>query len=1137
MVRTAPLAALLLTAGSACSVVHAQSWASPVDGAWFDALKWSPQVVPTGPGATGTLGLVGSYRVITTGHTLMSVDITNPAATLSIFPNHSLALAGSAPGVVNTLDGTLVVNETGAYAGTNLSVGTSAVAFAGSGVIRLNASTSDGNTTANTAAVVSGGGSLTMGAGTTLAGFGIVNNTPSINSGTFTADVAGRPLRIEGQNHTNNGLYTAANTGVLVISQASITQGGGGSIAPGADSAAQFHSSSVHGGTISSSGTGRAQVVGGAVTLGAVSIAGGLDIYGNTITSVDAPLNLVGGATVTVNQTATYAGTHVRAAAPGTAVNGSGTIRLNASTSDGNTTANTAALSGSGAGSWVFGPGVNVAGFGIITGVDTTNNGVYNADVNGRLFRIEGAVHQNNNLYTATGGGVLYASNATINQAPGAVFSAVGAGDNPSSAQFANSAVSGGSLVSNGAAHVRVASSSSVTFGNVNIVGTLDQGHNSALYIDAPGVNLAPGSTLLVNAEGAYSGTYVRTGEPVAFTGAGTVRLNASTSDGSTTANTAALMEDGGDAGGSFTFAPGVTLAGFGIVTGVPTVNNGVFTGDTAGRPLRLEGASHQNNNLYTSANTGQLLLANTTVNQSGAARIHAGNDSTVALFNARIVGGTVGSPAGGSGVTYNTNTLSWLEGVTVSRQLQQEPNGILATTGMTLSNNAVVTINTPGAYAGTRLRANAAPAVIGGGGTIRLNASTSDGNTTAGTAELVRDGSVAGAGFTFAPGVTVDGFGRIFDCPTTNNGVVDANTAGRPLRIESNTHQNNGAFRSSNGGYLDFASATVVQSGAGAIVAGDASSVNLGASDISGGSLNAAGSGRFSVFASSNLHGLTSNAPLDVIANHAAIISEPGIVNNGVIKVNHSSAYAGTTLRAAGAAVTLSGSGSVLLNRSGSDGNATAGTADLSATAGSSWSFGAGQTLTGSGRITAPVTMNGTIAPGIPGANGFIRNDSIVTFGATGRLHIDIATGSNYDQLQNAGSVALDGTLQVVSAMDFPAGTTFDVITGGTHTGEFDTVLSSGLAQPKRFGARYDNPTRVRVTVLCGPADIAGQGADGNGDGILDNNDFIVFIDRFFANDPRADYGSTGGILGPDGQWNNNDFVVFIDLFFAGCF
>ncbi len=69
-----------------------------------------------------------------------------------------------------------------------------------------------------------------------------------------------------------------------------------------------------------------------------------------------------------------------------------------------------------------------------------------------------------------------------------------------------------------------------------------------------------------------------------------------------------------------------------------------------------------------------------------------------------------------------------------------------------------------------------------------------------------------------------------------------------------------------------------------------------------------------------------------------------------------------------------------------------------------------------------------------------------------------------------------------------------------------------------------------------CGPADIAGQGGVPGADGLLNNNDFVVFIDYFFTQNPLADRGSQGGVAGSDGSFDNNDFIVFIDQFFAGC-
>jgi hypothetical protein len=73
-------------------------------------------------------------------------------------------------------------------------------------------------------------------------------------------------------------------------------------------------------------------------------------------------------------------------------------------------------------------------------------------------------------------------------------------------------------------------------------------------------------------------------------------------------------------------------------------------------------------------------------------------------------------------------------------------------------------------------------------------------------------------------------------------------------------------------------------------------------------------------------------------------------------------------------------------------------------------------------------------------------------------------------------------------------------------------------------------------VPVHCGMADVGTQGGAAGQDNLLDNNDFVVFIDFFFGLDGRADFGKQGGIPGADGIFDNNDFVVFIDDFFAGC-
>ncbi|HZW05990.1 MAG TPA: GC-type dockerin domain-anchored protein [Phycisphaerales bacterium] len=67
-------------------------------------------------------------------------------------------------------------------------------------------------------------------------------------------------------------------------------------------------------------------------------------------------------------------------------------------------------------------------------------------------------------------------------------------------------------------------------------------------------------------------------------------------------------------------------------------------------------------------------------------------------------------------------------------------------------------------------------------------------------------------------------------------------------------------------------------------------------------------------------------------------------------------------------------------------------------------------------------------------------------------------------------------------------------------------------------------------------PGDLGTTGGLPGRDGVRDNNDFVAFIDYFFARNPLADMGATGGTPGPDGQFDNNDFIVFIDAFFTPC-
>ena len=102
-------------------------------------------------------------------------------------------------------------------------------------------------------------------------------------------------------------------------------------------------------------------------------------------------------------------------------------------------------------------------------------------------------------------------------------------------------------------------------------------------------------------------------------------------------------------------------------------------------------------------------------------------------------------------------------------------------------------------------------------------------------------------------------------------------------------------------------------------------------------------------------------------------------------------------------------------------------------------------------------------------------------------------------------------------------------------------TALDSGLYDcviSNTCGNAVTTPCNVTIAFTCGPADVGAAGGVYTpcGDGLLDNNDFIAFIDLFFAASPIADRGSAGGFPGTDNSWDNNDFIVFINQFFEGC-
>lgn len=131
--------------------------------------------------------------------------------------------------------------------------------------------------------------------------------------------------------------------------------------------------------------------------------------------------------------------------------------------------------------------------------------------------------------------------------------------------------------------------------------------------------------------------------------------------------------------------------------------------------------------------------------------------------------------------------------------------------------------------------------------------------------------------------------------------------------------------------------------------------------------------------------------------------------------------------------------------------------------------------------------------------------------------LEIELGGTSNadpdspqYDQLQVAGDVALDGTLDLSFVEGFVGsiGQTFDIVTGNSIAGAFDTIIAP---QGMDVSISYLSSI-VRVELIS-----AGLPGDFNDDGVVDAADYTVWRDNLGANDESALSGNGNGSNGVD--------------------
>ena len=136
-----------------------------------------------------------------------------------------------------------------------------------------------------------------------------------------------------------------------------------------------------------------------------------------------------------------------------------------------------------------------------------------------------------------------------------------------------------------------------------------------------------------------------------------------------------------------------------------------------------------------------------------------------------------------------------------------------------------------------------------------------------------------------------------------------------------------------------------------------------------------------------------------------------------------------------------------------------------------------------------------------------------------------------------NGGGTNFSTVLRISGA---PAGSAPCAITvdGGTlSTQSFDATTGrltvTGSLSPTAGGI---TTITARTSCGCSLADIVDGGGTAPGDGTIDGNDFIAFINAFGASDMLADIVDGGGTPPGDGIVDGSDFIAFINAFAAGC-
>ena len=764
--------------------------------------------------------------------------------------------------------------------------------------------------------------SASIGSGKTVT----VNTAQSIftlnNAGTINIDAF--LLTLQGGGSTiNSGTINIGGPSTAALQMSNDVNNAGGVINIGNGSVLNQFSSAITGGTINSSGSGALVAFNnGSSILSGVTLNGTLDMTTNGSSRervvggavFNGAVNIGNGGILSLDSTGT----------PNQTISGTGSINLLDAG---------ARLALEGTGATTIAAGLTIHGQGNIgqalfaTGNNVlTSNGLISADVSGGTLAIvapgNGGSFTNAATLQAIGGGTLQLSTNIANA--GGVIKAL----NGSAVVQSGISITGGSIVTSGSGALQANNSGNNFLDGATLTGTLDltslgnvrERIANGITINGA-VNIANGGILSLDT-GATAGGNQTIGGSV------TINLN----DAS-----ARLALEGT---GNTTLGSGVTVRGQGNIgqalfaTGNNVLtSNGLISADVAGGTLNLvapaNGGSFINNGTLQAINGGTLLLS-TNITANAGSQLISGTGSTV-VQNGISINGTFTSTGNGAFTVTNSgdNFLDGIHFIGVldlganANSRERIINGATINGAINIANGGILSLDGASTTGGNQ--------AIGGTVTINLNDAG---------ARLALEGT---GSTTLGSGVTVRGQGNIGQAlfasgnnALTNNGLISADVVGGTLNVvqpaNGGTFVNNGTLQAINGATL-LLSTNITNNAGSQIIAGAGSVVEQNGVTLNG-VLSSTGSGVFTVTNSGNnfLDGVQFTGPLDLgtlansrerIINGATFNGAINIANGGILSLDSATTPGGNqtiggnvsiNLNDAGARLALEGTGTTTL-------------------------------------------------------------------------------------------------------------------------------------------------------------------------------------------------------------------------------